>query len=216
MLSPWIIGPRQLEFDDPPTAGERVYLGTSVDPTRDDGDVPWHRLDPDRPLVYCSLGTLARRFAPAALFLTAALDGFRAVPDWQLVVRANSPEIVEYARGIANVVAVEHVAQLATLERARVFVTHGGAGSIREAIYHGVPMVVCPCWLDQFGLSARIEFHRLGVRAGLLDLDGDDIRSLVEEVAGNAAINGTIRCLDRECRPQRELLDGLTFVERFL
>lgn len=43
--------------------------------------------------------------------------------------------------------------------RTRLFVTHAGSNSTREAIYHGVPGVANPIFLDQFGNAQKL-VHR--------------------------------------------------------
>jgi UDP:flavonoid glycosyltransferase YjiC (YdhE family) len=62
-----------------------------------------------------------------------------------------------------QVVVVETAPQLQILERADVFVTHGGLGSVRESVTSGVPMLVIPLTHDQPGNGARIRYHGLGV-----------------------------------------------------
>ncbi len=49
-----------------------------------------------------------------------------------------------------------HIPQVAILERAAAFVTHGGNNSVTEAAALGVPMLVMPFSTDQFdGAAAR-------------------------------------------------------------
>ena len=54
--------------------------------------------------------------------------------------------------------------------RARAFVTHAGHNGMYEAAYHGVPMVTCPQWGDQFDNSARLVHRGLAVNVDLFDL----------------------------------------------
>src|SRR6185503_18859644 len=63
-----------------------------------------------------------------------------------------------------NVVVVPRTPQHTLLEKASVFVTHGGLSSVKEAIWFGVPMLVFPLGYDQHGNAARIAFHGLGAR----------------------------------------------------
>ena len=52
-------------------------------------------------------------------------------------------------RNRGDIIAVAHVPQLQLLEKVAVFVTHGGANSVMEALYYGVPMLVVPYHLEQ-------------------------------------------------------------------
>jgi MGT family glycosyltransferase len=55
------------------------------------------------------------------------------------------------------------VPQLEMLQRASMFVTHGGMNSTMEALYYGVPMVVLSQMMEQEMTARRIEELGLGV-----------------------------------------------------
>jgi len=61
-----------------------------------------------------------------------------------------------------NLFVYEKVPQRMLLDRTKVFITHGGLGSIKEAILAGVPMVVLPASHDQPFNAMRIRHHGLG------------------------------------------------------
>ena len=79
-----------------------------------------------------------------------------------------------------NVSLLEYVPQLELLPFADVFVTHGGWNSVNEALFHDVPMVVCPQGKDQF-LNARV-IDELGAGRALADLSSDKLRAAVDAV----------------------------------
>jgi UDP:flavonoid glycosyltransferase YjiC (YdhE family) len=62
----------------------------------------------------------------------------------------------------ANLVVCERVPQLSLLRNTHVFITHGGLGSVKEAIMAGVPMLVLPESHDQPYNAMRIRYHGLG------------------------------------------------------
>ena len=54
--------------------------------------------------------------------------------------------------------------QLEVLKRTDVFVTHGGMGSVHEALAQGVPMVVFPQMIEQSLVAGRVAALGAGVR----------------------------------------------------
>ena len=121
----------------------------------------WLDLDLDRPIVLVSLGT----------FLSARDDVLAPVADAlrQLDVR------VAIATGAADLRSLgplpgdwfvrAYLPQVAVLERAAAFVTHGGNNSVTEAASLGVPMLVMPFSTDQFDGASAIESSGLGLAA---------------------------------------------------
>src|SRR4029450_9570253 len=108
---------------------------------------PTENTPTDRPLVYLSLGTLFWRHRPALFGIVAQAASDLGV---ELVISAadfaHSPEARSFGK---NVRVFAFVPQIELLKRASVCVTHGGANSIMEGLYFGVPMLVTPVDFDQ-------------------------------------------------------------------
>jgi zeaxanthin glucosyltransferase len=87
------------------------------------------------------------------------------------------------------------------LSKAAVFITQGGAGSVKEAIHFGVPMIIYP-WVtaknsDQLGMADRVVYHQLGL---LGDMENDqpvDILKRIDQVYGNTTIRASMRNMQR-------------------
>jgi MGT family glycosyltransferase len=121
----------------------------------------WGRLDPSRPLVYVSFGTIFYRRPELLRQVLAATSGLGV----QVVASVN--DLGDALTGLGDhVVLAPYVPQREMLQRARVFVTHGGYNSVAESVRAGVPMLVIPLAIDQpvqahyvararFGLSLR-------------------------------------------------------------
>jgi MGT family glycosyltransferase len=75
-----------------------------------------------------------------------------------------------------------YVPQLEVLERAAVFVTHGGMNSVSESLHYGVPMVVIP----QIGEQAIVGLQVQALGAGIL---------LQPEAATAPALRASVRQL---------------------
>jgi MGT family glycosyltransferase len=178
-LSPWLTVVFATEEYLGPWAARpaRVRLvGPSLPPAARGDEPPLSSLalDSERPLVYVSFGSQAfhqpARFALLAeaaaplgaqlLFSAGTLAGDAAL--------ANLP---------GRVTAVPYVPQLAVLQRTALFVSHGGANSVMEALWAGVPMLLSPLCNDQ-PIQARFATAR-GV-ARVVDLDTTDSQALRE------------------------------------
>lgn len=171
-------------FDFPSAARrQRLYLGDCVGPSRDDGpfDDGWIRSD--RPLVYCSLGTYSRAYAHRGRLYAALIEAMRNQDEWQAIIQVGPDARLDAFGEPPPGVRVTHwVPQLEVLARAGVFITQGGLGSIREAIHFGVPMLVLPCWYDQPGNAARVEYHGLGIVAEMSTIDAAALRRALREL----------------------------------
>ncbi|MGO9956735.1 MAG: macrolide family glycosyltransferase [Solirubrobacteraceae bacterium] len=125
-------------------------------------------LDAGPPVVFASLGTMFHRW-PAFYALSA-----EALSDAPLrLLIAGAEPAAPGDRG--GVLRRRHVEQPAVLDRARVFVTHGGMSSVTEALARGVPMVLIPQMPEQRLTAERVAaagagrvLERDGLTAGAL------------------------------------------------
>lgn len=66
--------------------------------------------------------------------------------------------------------------------KTKVFVTHGGGNGIYEAIYHGVPMVGLPMFVDQPDNIAHMEVKGTAVRLDLNTMTNTDFLNALKTV----------------------------------
>jgi MGT family glycosyltransferase len=168
---------RELQLGSEAFGGEFVFVGPSIPPARDAAtDFPFERLD-GRPLVYVSLGTT---FHNAPEFYRASFEALGGGP-WQVVLSTGG---APPALGAVpeNFLVRRFVPQLALLERANAFVTHGGMNSANEALYFGVPLVVVPQRGDQYMVGARVAQLGAGVAIAPQDLNPERLRLGVASV----------------------------------
>ncbi len=179
------LAPRELEF--PGTAREGCHwLGWCFDEAREEDPLVEVLLDPSRPLVYCSLGTLVRDFVSAPqrrAFFQAVLDAMAARPHLQLVLATGGdldgdPLVVRAPGAVVR----DRIPQLQVLDHARVMITHCGLHSLMECVTRGVPMIGYPLGFDQFGNSGRVIYHGLGVRGELPLATAESLGRLIDTV----------------------------------
>ena len=120
-------------------------------------------------VVYCTLGTLSHRYVKAEKYLLALIQIFKKHKEWKLIISLGSENSrVEFNDLPNNVSVYKYVDQHKVLDKADLAIIHGGYGTIKECIYHEVPMIVSPSSYDQHGNAARVFKNEIGVMNQLL------------------------------------------------
>jgi UDP:flavonoid glycosyltransferase YjiC (YdhE family) len=150
---------------------------------------------PDEPIAYISFGTtvIPRQDLVDLLVETFVARGFYVVLRTEHCSRDWGPRVS----------AVRHAPQLAVLERASVFVTHGGANSVMESLHAGVPMLVIPHAFEQPVRAYFVEKSGAGLSADPATIEPSPCRTLIDKLLGSAhireraqQIGGVYRSLD--------------------
>lgn len=164
---------------------EVYYIEAAVDLSRRESQgFPWERIDPEKKLLYVSLGSqslLAGREA-AVNFLRAVAEGAARRPEWQLVLGTGGMAEAADLPLPPHAVALPWAPQIPLLERAALMITHGGLGTIKECIFHDTPMVVFPIGRDQPDNAKRVVHHGLGLAGDLAGASPEGIFGLVDRV----------------------------------
>jgi len=147
------------------------FVGPVLDPSlRVEVPFPWDWLShgegpggKKRPVAYASLGTVYDR---AADFYRQLFDAFsgHAARFVLSVGRHTDPAVLESAP--ANFLVRRSVPQLALLEHADLFITHGGLNSVHEGLVHGVPLLVVPRQLEQVFNARQVVAAVAGLMLG--------------------------------------------------
>jgi MGT family glycosyltransferase len=147
-------------------------------------DFPWQRLDPDRPLVYVSMGTLLNGVLQTFRTIAQACAGL----DLQLVISlggGQDPALLADLPG--DPIVVGYAPQLELIGRSTLTISHGGLNTALESLAQGVPMVVLPVTYDQPGVGARVEWAGVGRSIPVGRLTVDRLRGAVCSVLGDPA-----------------------------
>ncbi|MCX4565092.1 macrolide family glycosyltransferase [Streptomyces albogriseolus] len=170
------------------------FVGPSVGARPHDPSFPFGLLRP--PVLYVSLGTVFDAGPSALRAFAAALAPLGGT----VVVATGHTDPAALGALPDNVLARRFVPQPELLERAALFVTHGGMNSVNEALYAGVPVLVVPQGADQPQVARRVT--ELG--AGL---------TVRPEAATEAAVHALARRLLTEPR-FREAAGALRTAQR--
>ena len=85
------------------------------------------------------------------------------------------------------------VPQLEVLQKASLFITHGGMNSVNEALYYGTPMIVIPVGNDQPTVARQIETLYLGKYMKRKDTDAVSLRLTAMEILNNNNYKDTLK-----------------------
>jgi MGT family glycosyltransferase len=145
-------------------------------------DFPWERLDPNRPLVYASMGTLQNRILQTFRMIAEACAGL----DLQLVISLGGGQDPALLRDLPDdPVVVGYAPQLDLIRRSVLTISQGGLNTALESLARGVPMVVLPVAYDQPGVGTRVEWAGVGRSIPVGRLTVDRLRDAVRTVLGN-------------------------------
>ncbi len=143
-----------------------------------------------RPVVYASLGTV---FHQDLGFYRACVQAF-AGQGYTLVLSVGArTDPAALGPLPPDCIVRQRVPQLEVLERASLFVTHGGMNSVGESLVHGVPMLVAPQAADQFLVARRVEELGLGRRLRGADQAPERLRALARTTLADAGIKDRVR-----------------------
>ena len=158
--------------------------------------------DDDRPLVFCSLGTLQGSRSGIFRAVARAVAGTDANV---LIAHGGMLGQAEVARLPGKPLVHGYVAQRAVLARSALAITHCGFNTVLDSLAHGVPMVALPITFEQPATAARLAragaaeaIHRFRTAARIHSaiervLGDPSYRSAAGELAAEIAASGGVR-----------------------
>jgi MGT family glycosyltransferase len=181
-----VLCPQEFDFPRAERRANCHYVEASIDQERSDPPFPWSKLSPDKPLIYCSLGSQSHLIKDGQKVLRRVIDAVSARSDLQLALATGAhlnPE--DFGEVPANIILVNNAPQLKLLKQTSIMITHGGFNTVKECIFFGVPMIVIPLIRDHPAVAARVVHHGLGVRGNINQVSVEMIHSLIAEIDGN-------------------------------
>ena len=232
-----VFGHRTLDWSAIASNADRFYFGVT-DLFRERAVFDWSIFESNRPIVYCNISTAGRfqdtrisasgrqsgkphaarkkQFRVAKRYLDVVIDAFSRHGDWQLILTCG--RFYESLRGgtvSPNIHLFARVpSQLAVLERADLAIIWGGAGSVRECVNFGVPMLVFPVWTDEFGNAARVLCRNLGIRGDFLRVTPTQMAEMVERALTDKTIRSSVTEVQMQLNKKSEMEDLVHFVRR--
>lgn len=165
------------------------FVGPSIGP-RPRSDFDFSYVDTDN-LIYISLGTV---FNQAIDFYKLCFDAFRNTKYTVILSVGGRTQVADLGEVPANFIVRSYVPQLEVLQRAKVFITHGGMNSTSEGLYYGVPLIVLPQSADQPLVARRVAEIGAGIQLEQEGLSAGELREAAERLLNDASIQQV--CVD--------------------
>jgi len=215
LLPELVFFPEELDFPRLRKPKGAFFIEASVDLERKDGDFPWDQVEHDKPLVYCTLGSVATFKFPAraSQFFQMFMDAMAQRPALQGAVAIGKYLKAEEFKCPGNVLIVSHAPQVEVLQRASLMISHAGVTGVKESALMGVPMLLIPIFYDQFGNAARVVYHGLGTRLRLKEVSASELGRLIDTVVKDSSYSSRAKLVSERLRNLERQSPGVAIIE---
>jgi MGT family glycosyltransferase len=218
LLPELVFFPKELDFPRARTPEGAYFIEGCVDVERRDGDFPWDRLDDEKPLVYCTLGSVLpfKARSRVSQFFQMFMDAMAQRPALQGVVTVSNYLNADEFNCPDNVLIVAEAPQVEVLKRASLMVSHGGVTGLKESAFRGVPMLLIPIHYDEFGNAARVVYHGLGARLQLKDVSAFKLGRLIDRVLEESSCSARAKLVSERLVKLEHESPGVAIIEDML
>jgi MGT family glycosyltransferase len=130
-------------------------------------------------VIYISLGTV---FNSKVHFYRLCLEAFANLKYCVILSVGNKVDIASLGAIPNNFIVKPFVPQLQVLQRAVLFITHGGMNSVSEGLYEGVPLLMIPQAADQTFIAQRVQQLGAGKLLRNTKVNAQSLRKAAEEL----------------------------------
>ncbi|HJZ87289.1 MAG TPA: nucleotide disphospho-sugar-binding domain-containing protein [Polyangia bacterium] len=164
-----------------------------VGPILWDADLPepaWlERLDPSRPTLYFTMGSTGD-----AQFFNEAI---RVFGDTEYQILITTGGLADLGAVPRNVFVEQYAPGKALMRAADAVVSHGGNGTVYQALSCGVPLIGFPSIFDQEINMQRVCALGAGIRMWRSEYDAEALKEAVDHVLGDLTYRASCQRLER-------------------
>jgi MGT family glycosyltransferase len=166
-----------------------------------------------RKRIYVSMGTvIGGKTGLESSFFAPFIEAFADREGYEVLLSVGAAA-ESFGPVPKNIHVRRFVPQTAVLQHTDVFVSHMGANSMHEALFHGVPLVCTPHFGDQPQNAARVVAEGAGVLLPLAEISAARVATEVERASG-ASFRATAARLSTRLRACGGLDRALRAIER--
>ena len=171
-------------------------------------------------LIYCSLGSQMITYGEASKrFLHHVINMMRspAMINYQLVVAVGA-WYADFAQEDipTNVHIQAWVSQVDVLKISSLAIIHGGLSSIKECVYHAVPMLVVPFRYDQPANAQRVTSHGIGRSIDFRLCTSPQLQQEVSTLIHDTTTQQRIRAMQSVFRHKQQSKEGQRVINQLL
>jgi len=207
--------PKEFDFPGGTKLINRIYAGTSVQIDRKESSFDWSNVDGRRKNVYSTLGSLSQFYDESHRrnFYRAIIGAFNAEPGYNLILQVGNRADLEGVELPPNIYIYDWIPHMEVFGNIEMIICHAGLGTLREALYHGVPSIVLPWGGDQPGNASRIVYHNLGIRLDFYKVTAVELRTSIRRIEQDPSIRTSVNAFQRLFRENPEFSLGIDFFE---
>jgi zeaxanthin glucosyltransferase len=210
-----VLGPKVVDFHRCKMPVSRIYAGACVDLQLAEEHFTWEQFDPQQPVIYCAIGSHGDYWNKANRhrLVGSVITAFKAHPEWQLLLQANAAgDLASHQPLPENIHVAAWFPQLQVLQRAALMISHGGFGTMREALYYGVPLAIFPFGVDQPGNAARVSQLGAGLVGNIQTVTPNIITAIVKHVLDDPTYHNRVLNLSKILQADNTCEEALDFI----
>jgi MGT family glycosyltransferase len=187
------------------------FVGPTIADGGDLGDLDAYARGRRR--IYVAMGTVVggdSGLGPG--FFAPFIEAFGEREGYELLVSAG-PTAEAFGALPRNVTVRRFVPQMAVLAHTDAFITHTGANSMHEALFHGVPLVCVPHFGDQPHNAERVAAQGAGVVLPLGEISAARVAAEVQRVLDDESFRANAARLAARLRASGGLPRALQVIE---
>ena len=216
----FVICPKQLLIASREEDPLEIYLGPGIRPCSQNQDKQistYLPKDKSKKIIFASMGSQTAHYPVRSKKFFDTIIKYMSkieMKDFHLILSISSffdPK--DFKEIPDNVSLFNWVPQVSLLPHVDLVFIHGGLGTIKECICHGLPMIVVPMGRDQFTNAKRIVHHGLGFDLNIDSLTTEKISVAIKKLQSDSELKKRILEMRRIFLEKEEEQIGIMAIE---
>ncbi len=191
---------------------ENIFIGPSFPKREGKHHFPIEDLEGEQ-VIYISMGTVLK---DQEAFINTCIEAFGDFKGKVIIAAGERADFAKIKTAPEHIRIFSYVPQLEVLQRADVFITHGGMNSVNEAVHHHVPLVVVPHDKDQPMVAQRLKELGAGYRLAKQSITAGKLQEAVQNVLSDGAYKEGIQKIDRSFQESGGVTLALNRIDEYV